>query len=273
MEHQPASDQTIASWLRDYTHFICDQLRLPHDQGEGLLQQYLHLTVGGGPPQQQQPPASSLEQEPLTSGDPRTPPTACPSYPPLPLQEQSPSAPIAGVGQNFLPSHAGPSNWHHEPPPMWEEANGASSNPTAMTAPIAAVWEPFTAYDHQQPEPTASDLNLPTKTASPLMQQSSAPYSQIPIGTVADYDPLWVQRNNYDPALVETYQSRMKYDTLTNNGVLKHGDVLTFQVSVPAANGENVKTEAHLTVSKANFFFLPQETNENHAQTKPNQTR
>ena len=269
MEHQPASDQTIASWLRDYTHFICDQLRLPHDQGEGFLQQYLHLTVGGDPPQKQQQPASSLEQGRPTGGDPKTPPAACP-YPPLP--EQSPSHPIAG-GQGLPLSDAGPSNWHHEAPLMWEEAHGASSNPTNMTAPNAAVWGPFTAYDQQQPDPTASDLNLPTGTTSPLMQQSSAPYSQIPIGTVADYDPLWVQRNNYDPALVETYQSRMKYDTLTNNGVLKHGDVLTFQVSVPAANGENVKTEAHLTVSKANFFFLLQETNENHAQTKPNQTR
>ena len=232
MEQYPPSNEAITWWLADYTNFICDQLGLPHQQGDQLFQQYHWLTTGL-PPQQ---PASSLYGYP----------TACPEMPinyhNTHSQEQSPSGPLEHGLQNLPVSTSGPSDLPHEHF-IKEEVNHLS-NPTAMTAPKVEPQGLFSSYD-QQPGQTASDPDVP-ETISPSMQ-SIGPSNHNPIGSIADYDPLWVQHSNVDPIAVKNFHTSMKFDTLFTHNVIKFGDILTFQVAVNA-NGQNLQTEAHLQV-------------------------
>ena len=226
MEQYPPSNEAITWWLADYTNFICDQLGLPDEQGDQLFQQYHWLTTGF-PPQQ---PASSLYGYA----------TACPEMPidyhNTYSQEQSPSADLEDGLQNLPVSNSGPSNLPHEHS-IKEEVNHLSA---ANVAPQGLL----SSYD-QQPGQTASDLDI-LETISPSMQ-SIGPSKHNPIGSIADYDPLWVQYNNVDPIAVKNFHTSMKFDTLFTHNVIKFGDILTFQVAVNV-NGQNLQTEAHLKV-------------------------
>ena len=232
MEQYPPSNQAITWWLADYTHFICDKLDLSHEQGDQLFQQY-HLLTTGNPPQH---PASSLNGCP----------TACPDMPiddhDTHSQEQSLSALLEHDLRNLPMSNSGLSNLPHKHF-LGEEVNHPS-NLTTMAAPNLAPQGLFSSYDHQ-PGPTTSDLDVP-ETFSKLMQ-SNGPSNHNPIGSVADYDPLWVQHNNVNPITVKNYLTSMKFDTLFTNHVIRLGDILTFQVTV-TANGRYLQTEAHLQV-------------------------
>ena len=236
MEQPPPSPQAILFWLANYTHFICDQFSLPHEQGNGLLQQYLDLTRGAP---SQQPAPSAYEQ--LTS------------YPDIPSPHQSheqlPSAHLAAHLQDTPFGYPAPPNPQHEPY-VGENADNMS-NTTAETAANAAPWGPIPPYDQQSGDmmTVCSDF-LEDSTSSPVLTE---PPHKTPIGSLTDYDPLWVQQNNIDPAMVEKFPSRMKFDTLFTQDVIKMGDILSFQVSV-CANGQDVATEAHLKVKP---YLLP----------------
>ena len=228
MEQYPPSNPAITWWLGDYTHFICDQLGLPHEQGHQLFQQYHWLTTGL-PPQQ---PASLCGY-----------PTA---YPEMPVghhnthsQEQSSRASLDDGFQNLPVSNSGSSHEHS----IGEKVDHPCS-PTAMIAPNVAPRGLFSS-DNQQPGKKTSDLDV-LKTISPSMQSNGASIHN-PIGSIADYDPLWVQHNNVDPMTVKNFHTSMKFDTLFTHNVIKFGDILAFQVSVNA-NGQPFRTEAHLKV-------------------------
>ena len=238
MEQYPPSNQAITWWLADYTNFICDQLGLPHEQGDHLFQHYHWLTTGG-PPQQ---PASSLYGYPTAS--PETPIEHHSTH----SHEQSSGGSPEDSVQNLPVRNSGSPTLPHEHC-VKDEVNHLSE-PSAMTAPNIGPQGPSSSYG-QEPGQTSSDPCV-SETNS-LSMQSVRPSNPKPIGSVADYDPLWVEHNNVDPDTVNNFHTSMKFDTLFTHKVIKSGDVLTFPVAVNA-NGQNIQTEAHLKVT-ASFSF------------------
>ena len=115
----------------------------------------------------------------------------------------------------------------------------------ATTARFDAPPGPFSLYDQQLGG--LSDSNIPDSSALSVLL--TGPPNKTPIGRITDYDPLWVQHNNVDTTMVENFRSRMKFDTLFSQEVIKTGDTLTFQVSA-SANAQHGETEAHLTVMR-----------------------
>ena len=229
MEQYPSSNPAITWWLADYTHFICDQLDLSHEQGDQLFEHYHWLTTGLSPQQ----PASTLY------GYPTALPEMGIGHHNTHSREQSLSAPL----EDGLPvGNSGFSNLHHEHS-IGEEVHHLS-NPTAMTAPNLAPGGLFSSYD-QQPGQVKNEQDVPETTSASM--QSIGPSNVTPIGSVADYDPLWVQHNHINPNTVKNHHTSMKLDTLFTHNVIKFGDILTFQVAVNA-NGQNIQTEAHLKV-------------------------
>lgn len=230
MEQDPSLNDVIIDWLADYTHFICDQFNFPHDEAKGLLQRYLDLTAKDSP---QQTVTLPLNQ-----------PTIYPEIPSprheTPFRKQGLNAHLSTQPSNLPLGDSVPSKSHRETR-LWEDAGFLGS-----TVPDTTPQGQLTAYGQQPGNvvTTASDLS---EASAPYPQQNQRS-NQTPIGTVADYDPLWVQKNNVIPLRVHEFRSAMKLETLITAGVVKMGDVLTFQVSVPE-NGQVLETEAHLAVS------------------------
>ena len=235
MEQNPPSNQAILDWLADYTHFICDQFSLPHEQANGLLQQYLNLTTLT-PPRQS---AMSPYQQPASYPEPPNPQQS------TRLGEQLPSAHLATQFQHTPLSYpATPSPYHESC--VREEADHAS-NSAAITTANAKPHGPFSPYGLQFDNIITVDSDSPQRSTP--SSQSTNSHDGTAIGSIKDYDPLWVQHNNVDPALVKNFQSSMKFDTLFTNGVIKIGDILTFQILLHT-NGKDIKTEAHLEVGR-----------------------
>lgn len=230
MEQNSSFAQAILYWLADYSHFICDSLNLPHEQGNRLLQQYLDLTKGT-PPQQA---VLSPYEQPI-------------SYPKISNShhscEQLLSAHLATHLRDTPSSYLTPSNSNHET--RFQEEAAPISISAASTAQFDAPPGSFSLYDQQLSDLSTTSSNIPDNSAlSPLLTR---PPNKAPIGRITDYDPLWVQHNNVDTTLVENFRSGMKFDTLFSQEVIKMGDILTFQVSV-SANAQHIETEAHLKV-------------------------
>lgn len=235
MEQNSASGQAILYWLADYSHFICDSPSLPHEQGNRLLQQYLDLTKGT-PPQQAAP--SPYEQ-----------PT---SYPEIPSShhssEQLMSAHLATHLRDTPSSYLAPPNSKHES--CFQEEADPMAISAATTARFDAPLGPFYLYDQQSGDLLTTGSNDPENSAlSPLLTE---PPNKTAIGRITDYDPLWVQHNNVDTTMVEEFRSRMNFDTLFSQEVIKTGDILTFQVSV-SANAQHIEIEAHLKVRRCRY--------------------
>ena len=229
----PTPNQIIVDWLADYTRFLCASFGLPHNQADELLQHYLNLTTGDPPGQPTPPPVQQST-----------------TYPPIPspdhmarFQEQSPNHSLTAHLLNLPLSDSAHSSPHHEAH-AGEEANPSYSSVTS-TALNATRQGQFSPYDQHPANMTSADSNS-SMTGAPCLQ-STLLLIQTPIGSIAEYDPLWVQHENKDPVIVENFQSGMKWDVLFRSEVIKIGDVLTFQVSV-LSNGKIVTTEAHLTV-------------------------
>ena len=120
------------------------------------------------------------------------------------------------------------------------------SSPMASAAPHAIEEEHNFADGHPLDNTGITDADL-SEPGTPSAK-STPSINAAPIGTVAEYDPFWTRRKNVDPAMVERFRSSMKFDTLITSGVIRTGDVLTFQVSA-LINGQTQDTEAHLQVS------------------------
>lgn len=240
MKQNPVPNNVIIDWLADYTHFICDRFCFPHDQANGLLQQYLDLTARGIPQQA----VTSLHEQPATCEQRASYPD-----PPSPHQEacfqEQPSNPHAETQyfQNHFPRDSAPLRPHLE-----ANAGGEADhlfNTVALTTPIATPPGHTSPYDQQSDDIMTEDRDF--SEAGAASQQQPHTLSQSSIGNISDYDPLWVQKNNLDPLLVQKFKSVMKFDTLFAQGVIKLGDVLTFRVST-TINGQSQETEAHLQV-------------------------
>ena len=237
MEQNFPPHHVIVDWLADYTHFICDHFSLPRDQADGLLQQYLNPTARGPP---QQPTTSPYEQSSGSSEAPNL-------YPEAHFQEQLPNPYLATY---LMPlNHPVPSNPHHDAR-VEEDADHLSSS-RGMLARNTTSQGQFVAYEQQPGNMMTTNSDLPE--ASITSPQPTQTLNQTPIGSITDYDPLWIQNNNVDPLRVTQFRSDMKFDTLFSQRVIKLGDVLIFQVSTTTTNGQTQKTEAHLKVSVHSF--------------------
>ncbi|KAL9066387.1 MAG: hypothetical protein Q9161_007606 [Pseudevernia consocians] len=249
MEQKFPPHHVIVDWLADYTHFICDHFSLPHDQADGLLQQYLNPTARGPP---QQSTTSPYEQ---SSGSPEVPNL----YPEAHFQEQRPNPYLAThltplnhpvpsnpyLATRLMPlNHPVPSNPHHEAR-VEGDADHLSSS-WGMLARNTTSQSQFVAYDQQPGNMMTTNLDLPEASITP--PQPTQTLNQTPIGSITDYDPLWIQNNNVDPLRVTQFRSDTKFDTLFSQRVIKLGDVLIFQVSTTTTNGQTQKTEAHLKI-------------------------
>lgn len=171
-----ASDQVIIDWLADYTCYICDQLGLPLNQADGLLQQYLDLTAGGPP---EQPAVSAYQQ--LTS----YPKIQSPQHGPQ-FQEQPPGSPCATHLPSPRLSYPAPPIPHQEAH-IGEDANN-SYNSMALTEYNAQLQPQFSAYDHPPGTMMSTDSeSAETGTPSP---QSTLSLNKPPVGSIGDYDPL-----------------------------------------------------------------------------------
>ena len=62
-----------------------------------------------------------------------------------------------------------------------------------------------------------------------LSQPIQAVKDRAPLGSIEDYDPLWVQKGNVNPKIVEDFKSRISFDTLFSYSVIRPGDVLTLK--------------------------------------------
>lgn len=265
MEQNPPLNQAIAGWLANYSHFVCDRLSLPHDQADELLREYLNITARH---LSQQSVASSYEQPASHPGVPspyhathcqEQPPNLHPLPPPQtlsPIHSQG-SDPYYGTcsrEQPISPRHSAhlqtlPLDYLKAPNPYHETHDGeepAQPSPFMVsTVPSTTQQGPFPLRD--PPSSGIILLNANVAEDGTLPPQPTPPTNQTPIGSIMEYDPLWVQHSNEDPAAVERFSSSMKMDTLLTAGVIRIGDVLSFQVSVPG-QGQPVETEAHLLV-------------------------
>lgn len=265
MEQNPTTNDVIVDWLADYSHYICDRFNIPHTQAGGILQDYLELTARG-PPQQ---PVASPYQQPTSYPKPSNP------HHKTHLWEQHPNSQLPTRPQTPSPSHSKAPTLYHEThfrdqpssphpaarfqtlPLSYSEAlnplhkthnreeAAQSSKFMALASPDATYHGLFTPHEAQLGDMIPINSNL-SETGAPSPQQTQ-PVNQTPIGNIKDYDPLWVQHKNEDRTAVEDFSSDMKFDTLFSAGVIKVGDVLTFQVSIPS-NGQTLETEALLTV-------------------------
>ena len=265
MEQNLPLNQVIGVWLADYSHFICNRLNLPHNQAVELFREYLDLTAREP---SQKPVASPYEQRTSYPEPPSSSHTT-------PYHEQHPNLNSPTRPQTLSPIHLQGPNPIHEPCSQ-DQPRGPHPLAHNQTLPLGYSKAPtpyHETYDKEQPAQSTTSIALPvpnTVRQAPLphsVSQSDSiiptnsdgsetgvlppqpipPIDQTPIGSIKELDPLWVQHNKEDPTAVEGYFSSMKFETLLIAGVIKIGDVLAFQVSVPG-HGKPLETEAHLSV-------------------------
>ena len=185
-------------------------------------------------------------------------------------QSQNPHLPMRILNQPL--SNSGPSSQRHEPlirgqpqdrhlathQPMTHSAHfsrhhetyggdetGDLFTPMATATPNEAPRPQFSHYDQNPSSNMTLDSGF-SPAAGPSSSQTQTT-NPAPVGTIEDYDPLWVQKENVDPVQVEEFKSAMNFETLLLQGAIKLDDVLIFQVSV-TTNGREEETEAYLQV-------------------------
>lgn len=131
-------------------------------------------------------------------------------------------------------------------------------NTTAFMTPNTTSRDHASPYDQQSDSIMTEDQDF--SEAGAAFQQQPQTLNQSFIGSISDYDPLWIQNNNVDPLLLQKFQSAMKFVTLFSQGAIKLGDVLTFQISMKI-DGQSQETKAHL---KVNVHSLPLATHHTH---------
>lgn len=234
MSQGSPEDRLVVKWLADYTHFMCDRLNFPHDQGAGLLQEYLELTARASA---QQPSASRYEK--------------ASSYPDIPASLHE-----TQLAEHLLDPHL--ATHTQDRPAIYLEGldrhddvstgNNADHLSNSMAIEASSSLPQLQSHPNNQHSGGMMPMDpRQSESSNPLPQPIQAMQDREPIGSVNEYDPLWVQEGNVDPEIVMGFQSRMKFDTLFRHGVIRPGDVLTLQVTIPN-NGGDTETEAHLTV-------------------------
>ena len=78
-----------------------------------------------------------------------------------------------------------------------------------------------------------------------------------PVGTVADYNPLWYQAANISEEEIMSHPSKMKFDDLFTHGIVGIGDTFFLEVEL-TENGQPVKKTASMTVRPKPSHSRPQ---------------
>ena len=234
MDQGTLEDRLLLEWLQNYTSYICDRLNIPHNQGAGLLEGYLKLPARTSA---QQSSGSAYEQSASHFG---TTNSHCETIhaqhltkPGLAMYTQD----QAKIPRENCDRHDDASTGYNTD----HQSNSMAIETSSSLLPLQSC-----------PENQRSGGMMPmdlgqSESSHQLSQPIQAVKDRVPLGSIEDYDPLWVQKGKVSPKIVEGYKSRMSFDTLFSYSVIRPGDVLTVQVTIP--NGGNVtETEAHLTV-------------------------
>ncbi|KAM0794371.1 hypothetical protein BDR22DRAFT_827002 [Usnea florida] len=235
MDQGTLEDHLLLDWLQNYTCYICDRLNIPQDQGTGLLEGYLKLPARTSA---EQSSASAYKQPASHLG------TTNSHYETRhPQHLTKPGLATYTQDQAMIP---------HETYDRHDDAStGYNTNPQSNL--MAPETSSSLLRPHSYPKIQRSDGLMPmnlgqSESSHQLSQPIQAVKDRAPLGSIEDYDPLWVQKGNVNPKIVEDFKSRISFDTLFSYSVVRPGDVLTVQVTVP--NGGDVTyTEAHLRIT------------------------
>ena len=240
MDQGTLEDRLLLEWLQNYTCYICDRLKIPRDQGAGLLEEYLKL-----PPRTsaQQSSGSVYEQPASHSGATNSP---CETR-----HAQHPTKPGPATYTQDQAMIAHESYDRHD-----DASTGYNTNHQAnlMAPETSSSLLRLQSYPENQRSDGMMPMDLGQSDISHhLSQPIEAVKDRAPIGSIEDYDPLWVQKGKVSPKIVEGFKSRISFDTLFSSNVIRPGDVLTVQVTIPIG-GKVTETEAHLTVRPKSPF-------------------
>ena len=234
MNQGTLEDHVLLNWLQTYTCYICDSLNLPQNQGTGLLEEFLRL------------PARVSAQEPFTppyeqpASHTETTDSRCETR-----HEQHLMNPgLATHTQDQAISPRESCDRHYD------ASTGYNTKYQSKSMAIETSSSPpkLQSYPDNQHSGGMMPMDLGQSESSHQLSQSiQAVVDRAPIGSITDYDPLWVQKENVNSEIVEGFTSKINFDSLFSSSVIRTGDVLTVQVIIPK-NGSGTETEAHLTV-------------------------
>ena len=234
MDQGTSEDLLLLEWLQNYTSYICDRLNIPHNQGTGLLEGYLKLPARTSV---QQSSVLAYKQPASHSG---TTNSHCETRHAQRLTK--PGRATYTQDQAIIPRE---SCDRHDDASTGYNTNHKSNS---MGPKTSSSLPRLQSYPENQRSGGMMPMDLgQSESSHQLSQPIQAVKDRAPLGSIEDYDPLWVQKGNVNPKIVEGFKSRMSFDTLASYSIIRPGDVLTVQVTIP--NGGNViETEARLTV-------------------------
>ena len=234
MNQDTSENHRLLNWLQAYTDYICDRLNFPQNQGAGLLEDFLRLPARVSA---KESPTSPYEQPASHTG---TTNSNCETR----HEERLTNSGLTKHTQDQAIS----------PREGCDRHNDASTEYNANYPSNSMAIETSSSLPQLQSDPENQhsggiihmDLGQ-SESSHQLSQPIQAMEDRVPIGSLKDYDPLWVQKGNVNPEIVKGFPSKMKFDTLFCSSVIRPGDVLTVQVVIPN-NGDGTETEAHFTV-------------------------
>ena len=234
MNQGTLEDHVLLDWLQAYTCYVCDRLNLPQNQGTGLLEEFLRL------------PARVSAQEPFTppyeqpASHTGTTDSRCETR-----HEQHLTNPgLATHTQDQAISPRESSDRHDDAITEYDTDYLSKS----MAIETSSSLPQLRSYPKNQRSGGMMPMDLgQSESSHQLSQPIQAVKDGVSLGSIKDYDPLWIQKGNVNPEIVNSVPSSLKFDTLFSSSVIRPGDVLTVQVTIPN-NGGGTETEAHLTV-------------------------
>ena len=234
MNQGTSEDHRLLSWLQAYTSYICDRLNFPQNRGEGLLEDFLKLPARDSA---QQSSASPYE---LPASHTVTRNSQCETRN---AQHLTNPGPTKHTQDQIISLHES-CDRHND------ASTGYNTDYTSnsMAIETSSSLPQLESYPDDQHSGGMMPMDLGQSESSHQLSQSiQAVKGRAPIGSIKDYDPLWVQKGNVNPEIVEGFHTRTNFDTLFSSNVIRTGDVLAIQVTI-SDNGSNTETEAHVTV-------------------------
>ena len=232
MDQGTSEDHRLLNWLQAYTHYICDRLNFPHEQGTSLLEDFLRLPARISRQESFTPPYEQPEDHTGTTN------SHCDTR-----HEHDLTNP--GLATHIQDQAIFP----RESCDLDGDANTGYDTANSMAIESSSSPARLQSY----PENQRSCGMMPvdqgySESSGQLLQPIEAVEDRAPIGSIKDYDPLWVQKGNVSSDIVEGFSRKnIHFDVLFSSSVIRPGDVLTVQVLIPK-NGSGMETEAHLTV-------------------------
>ena len=234
MNSDTSEDHRLLQWLQAYTYYICDRLNFPKIQGEELLENFLKLPARDSA---QQSSVSPYEQPASHIG---TTFSHCETRHAQHLT--NPDLATNTQDQAIIPRES--CDRHNDACTGYNTDHLSSSMATETTSSVPQLQ----SYPENQRSGGMMPMDLGQSEGShQLSQPIQAVEDRASIGSITEYDPLWVQKDKVNPEIVEGFSSKLNFDTLFSSSVIRPGDVLAIQVTI-FNNGNDTETEAHVTV-------------------------